>query len=310
MDEYGSKIIGVIVGAVVIFSLQAFGVHKLLANIFGGVSSATIETYPINNSEDEIVFWQSTDKCGTDTCYRAYLQKYPQGQFVILAQAQLESKNIQIKNTQETPKVISSKLVNTNKYYGKYPETSTRYLTPSDLKGKSVWNLQIMRNEIFARHGYIFENPKIKQYFQQQTWYKPEYYDVGTHLTSIEKANAKFIRKHETQSAPVIMQPQYPNTINGIIGSRKTKKYNGIWEGISVKVYIKWEIYTGSGGRVDGVVESSKGKIITTFTGRNYAFRKLKVLLSNNNTLYLKAKVEGLYKVWMASNIEFSRKHK
>jgi len=140
MDEFGSKIIGVIIGAVVIFSLQALGVHKLLANIFGGISNITAEDI--------------------------------------------------IKDTSES--------VNTNEYYyGKYPETSTRYLTLSDLKGKSVWNLMVMRNEIFARHGYIFKTPQIKQYFQQQTWYQPEYYDVDTYLTSIERANAKLIRKHE-----------------------------------------------------------------------------------------------------------------
>jgi len=111
-------------------------------------------------------------------------------------------------------------------------------------------------------------------------------------------------------SPPVVVSASQLKKIKIIKRSKKTKTYNGIWEGILVKVYIRWENYSGSGGQVYGVVESSKGKIITTFTGKNYAFRELKVLLNNGDTLYLHAEAEGLFKTWMASNIEFSRKYK
>ena len=122
--------------------------------------------------------------------------------------------------------------------------------------------------------------------------------------------NEKYVTNNTYDKNNTNYQSVIKSEINIIKQSRNTKKYNGIWEGIPVKVYIKWENYTGSGGQVDGVVESLQGKVITTFTGKNYAFRKLKVLLSSNNTLYLKAKAEGLFKIWTASNIEFSRKYK
>lgn len=38
---------------------------------------------------------------------------------------------------------------------GQYPFASERLLTEDDLAGRSAYDLKIMRNEIFARHGYI-----------------------------------------------------------------------------------------------------------------------------------------------------------
>ena len=31
----------------------------------------------------------------------------------------------------------------------------------------------IARNEIYARHGYIFNDPDLKAYFSKKSWYKP-----------------------------------------------------------------------------------------------------------------------------------------
>jgi hypothetical protein len=67
----------------------------------------------------------------------------------------------------------------------KYPEASNRYLTSQDLAGKSVWDLKVMRNEIFARYGYRFKSEDMREYFNKQAWYKPEYDDVTSQLTEI-----------------------------------------------------------------------------------------------------------------------------
>jgi serine/threonine protein kinase len=81
---------------------------------------------------------------------------------------------------------------------GLYPEGSTRYLTDGDLIGKSRYDLKIMRNEIFARHGYIFKsNPDMVEYFNNQSWYTPRYYDVTSMLSNIEQANVKKIQTYE-----------------------------------------------------------------------------------------------------------------
>jgi len=82
---------------------------------------------------------------------------------------------------------------------GEYPEASTRYLTEADLAGKSAEELKIIRNEIFARHGYIFTTPSMRDYFSKQSWYKPTANDVNSMLTPIELANIALIKKYEEQ---------------------------------------------------------------------------------------------------------------
>ena len=56
-----------------------------------------------------------------------------------------------------------------------------------------------MRNEIFARHGYIFKsNPEMIKYFNNQSWYTPQYYDVtNIAFGNREKFNVNFIKNHE-----------------------------------------------------------------------------------------------------------------
>ena len=80
---------------------------------------------------------------------------------------------------------------------GKYPEGSTRLLTDEDVAGKSPRELKIMKNEIYARHGYIFKTPELKSYFESQPWYKPTSDDVTNLLSNIEIQNAAFIKGYE-----------------------------------------------------------------------------------------------------------------
>ena len=56
-----------------------------------------------------------------------------------------------------------------------YSWLSERQVTEADLSGKSAWNLDIMRNEIFARHGRRFRSRELQNYFNQQSWYRPLY---------------------------------------------------------------------------------------------------------------------------------------
>lgn len=82
---------------------------------------------------------------------------------------------------------------------GIYPEASQRLLTDADLVGKSKLDLKMMRNEIFARHGYIFKTKDMKEHFEHQYWYEGKYNDVSSMLTSIEKKNVELIKKYENR---------------------------------------------------------------------------------------------------------------
>lgn len=80
---------------------------------------------------------------------------------------------------------------------GMYPQASERFLSRSDIANLNKYQLKIMRNEIFARHGYIFKTPEMKSYFSQQSWYHGQYNDVNSMLSGIEKRNIELIRKYE-----------------------------------------------------------------------------------------------------------------
>ncbi|MEW6426934.1 MAG: TolC family protein [Thermodesulfobacteriota bacterium] len=80
---------------------------------------------------------------------------------------------------------------------GRYPEASLRPLGEEDLAGMTGSELRILRNEIFARHGYIFSNPEVAEYFNGQPWYSPRSRDVYAQLRPVERDNLAFVKAHD-----------------------------------------------------------------------------------------------------------------
>lgn len=82
-----------------------------------------------------------------------------------------------------------------------FPDSSTRALTAADVAGLSKEQLKIARNEIFARHGYIFTTPEMKSYFEGKSWYHgsiaKENFDMEKLFNQIEKDNVKLIKSYE-----------------------------------------------------------------------------------------------------------------
>ena len=77
------------------------------------------------------------------------------------------------------------------------PYSSTSYLTIADLQGLTLDQLEIARNEIYARHGYIFVSDEWKDFFVNEDWYIPTSYSVK--LNSIEEYNVAMIIKEEAR---------------------------------------------------------------------------------------------------------------
>lgn len=78
-----------------------------------------------------------------------------------------------------------------------YHITGSRKLTYDDIKGLSNRELRIMRNEIYARHGYIFQDAMLRDHFMQKPWYTPQTKNVA--LSNIEQYNVLFIKSYEQQ---------------------------------------------------------------------------------------------------------------
>lgn len=88
---------------------------------------------------------------------------------------------------------------------GRFPETARQYVSERYVRGLSEFERCIMRNEMYARHGYRFHrNPSAIGYFEQQNWYRsfPEnlrtYNDKSVYddyFNEYEIANFKLIKK-------------------------------------------------------------------------------------------------------------------
>lgn len=74
--------------------------------------------------------------------------------------------------------------------------TDSRYYTEEDFKEEPAFVIHLAKNEIYARHGYIFEDPDLYNYFMGCIWYMPttaaEDFDVSA-LNEYEKENVKVL---------------------------------------------------------------------------------------------------------------------
>lgn len=85
-----------------------------------------------------------------------------------------------------------------DEYSGKFTQASVRVLSTYELNKMTSQELKVMRNEIFARYGYIFKTGgQMESYFRKQDWYKPLQKDVNKYLTELEKENIILIRAAE-----------------------------------------------------------------------------------------------------------------
>jgi len=80
---------------------------------------------------------------------------------------------------------------------GNYPEASQRLLRADDVEEFPKSELEFMRNEIFARHGFCFKKKHLRQQFEMQDWYVPNTVDIKGFLTDIEKKNIEMIKRYE-----------------------------------------------------------------------------------------------------------------
>lgn len=71
-------------------------------------------------------------------------------------------------------------------------------LKSSDIENMYKRDLEVMRNAIYARHGYSFKNRAMRWFFDQEvSWYIPVSVDVTAQLTELEKKNIELIKTYE-----------------------------------------------------------------------------------------------------------------
>jgi hypothetical protein len=74
-----------------------------------------------------------------------------------------------------------------------------RLISAQMLRGLSLNELRLLRNEIYARHGRQFQAPWLSQYFFGQTWYQPNENFKDEDLTGPDKQNVETIVAYENK---------------------------------------------------------------------------------------------------------------
>jgi len=75
--------------------------------------------------------------------------------------------------------------------------SDTVYIREKDLARKSRDEIALIRNEIYARHGYIFHTEPFKSYFESKEWYHPNENFSESLFNEIEEANKDFLVNYE-----------------------------------------------------------------------------------------------------------------
>ncbi|MBU3188178.1 YARHG domain-containing protein [Clostridium bowmanii] len=82
-----------------------------------------------------------------------------------------------------------------------FPKSESEKLLDSDLSLLKKENLTLARNEIYARHGFIFKTEAYRTYFNKKSWYSenPNFKGSDEELTDVETYNIKIISKYENK---------------------------------------------------------------------------------------------------------------
>lgn len=83
---------------------------------------------------------------------------------------------------------------------------STQKLTEKQLKNLQKLDLEILRNTVYARHGFTFKNKTARQFFNDEAWYVPMYGDIEKELTPLEKENIALLQRFEKYATDNYLQ--------------------------------------------------------------------------------------------------------
>lgn len=80
------------------------------------------------------------------------------------------------------------------------PYSDIAYVYEADLIDFTAWGCKIARNEIYARHGRLFKDQELQDYFNSLSWYvgyiSPDEFEESM-LSEIERANVQTITAYE-----------------------------------------------------------------------------------------------------------------
>lgn len=144
------------------------------------------------------------------------------------------------------------------------PDSDTRPCSVDDLMGRSSHDLFVARNEIYARHGCIFETESLRRHFEACPWYVPK--------TPSSEFDDDLLSRTETDNVRLILSVEVPKEIGratyvaGHVAREdaKDRPYDVVYDG-----YIDGNILQISGAwEIDGDNADANSRGITSWTFR------------------------------------------
>jgi YARHG domain-containing protein len=92
-----------------------------------------------------------------------------------------------------------------------------KLIAASMLRGLGLYELRLLRNEIYARHGRQFKAEWLSQYFYNQPWYQPSDTFKDEDLTGADKTNVETIVAYENKIHDELSRkPVTPSLLQGL----------------------------------------------------------------------------------------------
>lgn len=146
--------------------------------------------------------------------------------------------------TSEIKEETTVKKADTGEYI--FPDSNSRKLSRDDLKGFDVVMVRRARNEIFARHGFIFNDDDLDSYFQSKSWYN------GT-VPPSEHSNVK-LNEYEAANRDLFLEVEdemLHDLYREVLGSGKYVLYKLVHlNEDGIKDLVVAENYSSSGGNL------------------------------------------------------------
>ena len=153
-----------------------------------------------------------------------------------------------------------------------FPDSDKKYLSEDEIRTKTVDEMLIGRNEIFARHGYIFTDENLKNHFESTSWYEgtipAEQFNSDQVFNDFEKKNVELIKQVEDEINGVSEEDNQQEIFIGMNGSYQcgSDENSGV-----IDVYVQdKDIYIaigthefpgiigGVGGGLQGTIQDSQ----------------------------------------------------
>lgn len=106
-----------------------------------------------------------------------------------------KSREAYIKFSEEDSFLADYHATSTEKIYE--VNASNTILSDDDVSNLKKGDLLIIRNAVYARHGYSFKNKALRIFFDAQDWYIPVNSDIKDELTETEKSNIQLLMAFE-----------------------------------------------------------------------------------------------------------------